>query len=161
MKRKKIKRYWIMLRLLFFKHGKQAADYLRSTEMFAEFGEKCAWYCKKIPSEPELIRIHNNVHVSADVRFITHDIISDMLNNHPQYAAYGPWKFYKGEIEVFDNCMIGAGTTIMYNTKIGPNSIVAAGAVVTSDIPEGEVWGGVPARKLGEVEALVKKRMTT
>ena len=30
---------------------------------------------------------------------------------------------------------------------IGDNCIVAAGSVVTHDIPSGEVWGGVPAKK--------------
>ena len=29
--------------------------------------------------------------------------------------------------------------------EIGPNSIVAAGSVVTRSVPPGEVWGGVPA----------------
>ena len=38
-----------------------------------------------------------------------------------------------GCIEVFDNVFIGSGSIIMYDTKIGPNAIVAAGSVVTKD----------------------------
>lgn len=156
--KKKLKRYWIMLRLCFFKHGLEAAKYLKRKKIFAEFGDGCAWHSKKIPSEPELISIGNNVHVSADVRFITHDIMCDMFNRHPQYSKYAPWPFYKGRIQIKDNCMIGAGSTIMYDTEIGPNSIIAAGAVVTSDVPSGEIGGGVPARKIGYVDALAEKR---
>lgn len=35
--------------------------------------------------------------------------------------------------------------TILPGVEIGPNSIVAAGSVVTRSVPPGEVWGGVPA----------------
>lgn len=34
-------------------------------------------------------------------------------------------------------------------TRIGRNAIVAANAVVTTQVPDGEVWGGVPARRIG------------
>lgn len=46
----------------------------------------------------------------------------------------------------------------MYNTEIGPNSIVAAGAVVTKNVPTGEIWGGVPAHCIGYTLELVEKR---
>ena len=35
---------------------------------------------------------------------------------------------------------------------IGDNSAIAAGAVVTKDIPPGEIWGGVPAKFIKKVE---------
>lgn len=41
---------------------------------------------------------------------------------------------------------------------IGPNAIVAAGAVVCSDVPEGKVVGGVPAKVIGEFDGIRKKR---
>jgi len=34
--------------------------------------------------------------------------------------------------------------------KIGNGAVVAAGAVVTKDIPDFEIWGGVPAKKISE-----------
>lgn len=43
---------------------------------------------------------------------------------------------------------IGFGAIIMRGLRIGEGSIVAAGSVVTHDIPPYEVWAGVPARKL-------------
>ena len=46
----------------------------------------------------------------------------------------------------------------MYNVKIGPNAIVAAGSVVTKDVPEGCIVGGNPAKVIGKYENLVEKR---
>ena len=47
---------------------------------------------------------------------------------------------------------------ILPNVKIGPNAIVAAGAVVTKDVPEGTIVGGNPARVIGSFDDLMEKR---
>ena len=57
-----------------------------------------------------------------------------------------------GKIEICDNVFIGAGATIMYNVTIGSNCIVAAGAVVTKDVPSGSVVAGIPAKVIGSFE---------
>lgn len=49
---------------------------------------------------------------------------------------------------VGDDVWLGHRVTVVGPVRIGSGSIVAAGAVVTKDIPECEVWGGVPARKM-------------
>lgn len=49
---------------------------------------------------------------------------------------------------VEDDVWLGFDVTVCGPVKIGKGSIVAAGAVVTKDIPPCEIWGGVPARKL-------------
>ncbi|WP_461823468.1 acyltransferase [Blautia stercoris] len=67
-------------------------------------------------------------------------------------------KYYIGSIEVYENVMIGADSTIMYDVKIGPNAIVAAGSVVTKDVPEGTIVGGNPAKVIGKFEDFVVKR---
>lgn len=67
-------------------------------------------------------------------------------------------KYYIGSIEVYENVMIGADSTIMYDVKIGPNAIVAAGSVVTKDVPEGTIVGGNPAKVIGKFEDFVIKR---
>ncbi|WP_323483050.1 CatB-related O-acetyltransferase [Polynucleobacter sp. MG-28-Ekke-A2] len=41
---------------------------------------------------------------------------------------------------------IGAHAIILRGVKIGNGAVIAAGAVVTRDIPENQIWGGVPAR---------------
>jgi acetyltransferase-like isoleucine patch superfamily enzyme len=51
-----------------------------------------------------------------------------------------------GTIIIGQNCWIGNNTTILKNSKIGDNSIVAVGAVVSGIFPENVVIGGVPAK---------------
>jgi serine O-acetyltransferase len=52
-------------------------------------------------------------------------------------------------IQVGDNCYFGAGCTILGPCKIGNNVTVAAGAVVTKDVPDNSIIAGVPAKKIG------------
>lgn len=54
-----------------------------------------------------------------------------------------------GTITVEDDVWIGANATILPNVRIGAHSIVAAGAVVTRDVPPRSVVAGVPARVVG------------
>lgn len=53
----------------------------------------------------------------------------------------------KGTI-VGDGVWIGARSVILDGVNIGDNSIVAAGSVVTKNIPPLEIWGGSPAKKI-------------
>ena len=51
-------------------------------------------------------------------------------------------------IQIGDNCYIGTGATILGPVTIGNNVTIAAGAVVTNDVPDNVVVGGVPAKIL-------------
>lgn len=44
------------------------------------------------------------------------------------------------------NAWIGAAATILPGVTIGENSVIAAGAVVSKDIPDNVVAGGIPAK---------------
>ena len=52
----------------------------------------------------------------------------------------------KGDIAVDDDVWIGYGATIMSGVHIGQGAVVAAGAVVTKDVPPYAIVGGVPAK---------------
>ncbi|QDU70843.1 acyltransferase [Mucisphaera calidilacus] len=52
------------------------------------------------------------------------------------------------ETVIEDDAWVGAGTIIMAGVRIGRGAIVAAGAVVTRDVPPFEIHAGIPAKKL-------------
>lgn len=54
----------------------------------------------------------------------------------------------KGDIVVGDDVWIGANTTILSGVSIGNGSIIAAGSVVTKNIPPYTIVGGVPAKEI-------------
>ena len=54
-------------------------------------------------------------------------------------------------ISIGSNVWIGAKATVVAGVTIGPNSVVAANAVVTNDVPSWTVVGGVPARVLRKI----------
>lgn len=57
------------------------------------------------------------------------------------------------KLVIEDNVWIGAKAIILYNThRIGANSIIAAGSLVTKEVPPNTIFGGVPASKIGEVK---------
>lgn len=54
-------------------------------------------------------------------------------------------------IRVGDNVWFGAGCTVLAGVTIGKNSVIAAGSVVTKDIPENVIAAGVPCRVLRQI----------
>ncbi|HNQ34938.1 MAG TPA: DapH/DapD/GlmU-related protein [bacterium] len=51
-------------------------------------------------------------------------------------------------VEVGDGADLGCGSILLPGVTVGAGAIVGAGAVVTRPVPAGEVWAGVPARRL-------------
>ena len=104
-------------------------------------------------SEPWLISLGNHTEVSFDCVFITHDGASWVFRDQERYKNVINF----GKIVIGDNCFIGARSTILPGVNIGNNCVVAAGAVVTKDIPSGEVWGGVPAHFISTTSEYAEK----
>lgn len=57
-----------------------------------------------------------------------------------------------------DDAWIGLRAVVMAGVTVGRGAIVAAGAVVTTDVPAYEIHAGVPARKIGERFASAAER---
>lgn len=92
------------------------------------------------------VSIGDRVFVANDVKFIT--------TNH----AIGPHEQRAGQISaapvvVGDGVWIGAAAIVLPGVRVGAGSIVAAGAVVTRDVPENVMVGGVPARTIKALPA--------
>lgn len=58
---------------------------------------------------------------------------------------------FSSPVVIEKNVWIGSNATILPNVRIGENSIIAAGAVVTKDVPPNSIFGGVPAKLIKEI----------
>jgi acetyltransferase-like isoleucine patch superfamily enzyme len=83
------------------------------------------------------ITIEDNVLIGPKVNLIT--------ENHPVEPSKRKFLDLKS-ILVKQNAWIGAGATILPGVTVGENSVVAAGAVVTKDVPDNTIVGGIPAK---------------
>jgi acetyltransferase-like isoleucine patch superfamily enzyme len=83
------------------------------------------------------ITLEDNVLMGLKVNLIT--------TNHPLDPAQRK-STYSKLIVLRKNAWIGANATIMPCVTIGENAVVAAGAVVTKDVPANSIVAGVPAR---------------
>ena len=131
--------------------GDDYAEYLRLHGDFYAIGKHCSILTSTVFTDPEYVRLGNNVHFSS-CTLIGHDGSIAMLNR-----AYNLKLDSVGKIDIKDNVFIGYNAIVMPNVTIGPNAVVAAGAVVTKDVPEGAIVAGVPAKSIGRVEELAKK----
>jgi sugar O-acyltransferase (sialic acid O-acetyltransferase NeuD family) len=83
--------------------------------------------------------VHRNCIINTRA-LVEHDCILE------DGVEIGPGAVLCGRVFVGANTWIGAGVTVRPKIRIGRNSIIGAGAVVVSDIPDGVVAIGVPAR---------------
>lgn len=143
----------LMLKMILTKSGWKRARLIKKAGIFHSMGDKCYYHPFKLPAEPHLISFGNNVFIATGVTLVTHDMANAVFSNETGV----PLLPMVGKIEIGNNVFIGANATVMPGVKIGNNCVVAAGAVVTHNIPDGEIWGGVPAKKIGLYEELKKK----
>jgi acetyltransferase-like isoleucine patch superfamily enzyme len=59
-----------------------------------------------------------------------------------------------GEVVIGDFSSVGSNATVLPRLRIGKDAIVGAGAVVTRDVPDGQVVVGCPARELTKAQEL-------
>lgn len=154
-----LKRAFLSIRYFLYFDQMKRADFARKKRIYHHVGDNVRLPASIVPLHSELISFHDNIEVASGVKFIVHDAIHGVLNfkyhgtkNNPQF----PEKI--DCIEVMDNVFIGAGTIVLGGVRIGPNVVIGANSLITSDIPEGTVCAGSPARVIGTFDELVEKR---
>jgi acetyltransferase-like isoleucine patch superfamily enzyme len=103
-------------------------------------------------SEPYLVRVGSYVGIANDVQFITHD--GALRAVRPKY----PDAFYYAPITIGSRVVIGAAAILLPGVSIGDDSVVAAGAVVATDVAPGTVVAGVPAKPIKTIEEYAVSR---
>jgi acetyltransferase-like isoleucine patch superfamily enzyme len=102
-------------------------------------------------SEPWLISIGDNVHITNGVKFLTHEggvliyqkAIPDLEVSRP--------------IKIGNDVFIGNDVLILSGATIGNNVIVGAGAIVTKDIPDNSLAVGIPAKVIKSADEYLEK----
>lgn len=109
------------------------------------------------------IDIGKNVFINFDCTFlalggitIEDDVligpkVSLITENHPLNPAERKGLIGQS-IHIRKNAWIGAGATVLPGVTIGENAVVAAGAVVSKDVSDNTIVGGVPAKLIKTIE---------
>lgn len=109
------------------------------------------------------IHLGKNVFINSGCRFqdqggiyigdnvlIGHNVVLATLNHEENPEKRG--NLCPSPIKIADNVWIGSNVTVLPGVTIGKNAIVAAGAVVTKDVAENTVVGGVPAKYIRDIK---------
>lgn len=94
------------------------------------------------------IRVGDDALIASGCKFIDHDhgiAMGEPMNTQPGVTA---------PIVLENDVWLGVNAVVLKGVTIGTGAIVGAGAVVTKSVPPGEIWGGIPARKIGERPAV-------
>ena len=84
------------------------------------------------------ITIGDDVQIAPNAMIFTHDSSKDRKN-----------PIERGVI-IEEGAYIGAGAIILHGVRVGKNAIVGAGAVVTRDVDDNAIVGGVPAKVISK-----------
>lgn len=86
-------------------------------------------------------------------------IITENHSTKRQDIPYGQQGYAGDNVKIGKNVWIGCHVTVLPGVSIGDHAVIGAGAVVTKNVPAGETWAGVPAKKIsrhsGEMPAIV------
>ena len=110
-------------------------------------GEDCFVGDECLLDLAEEIRLEDHVTLAERVLILTHTNVG--YRDHPLQARFPP---VAAPVTIRRGSFVGAAVTILPGLTIGPEAFVAAGSVVTADVPPRTVVAGVPARALRTLE---------
>jgi sugar O-acyltransferase (sialic acid O-acetyltransferase NeuD family) len=107
--------------------------------------------------------LHAGVVLTADVAVGAHVVVMPaVVLTHDDRVGdgvtFGAGAIVAGGVTIGDAAYVGSGALLREHVTIGAEAVVGMGAVVTRSIAAGEVWAGVPARRLRPALALAEAR---
>lgn len=95
-----------------------------------------------------LLDARNEIHIGKNVNFSSRVSIYTADHDHSD-------KYFRGKsdgsyrVVIGDRAWIGPNVIILHSVEIGEGAVVAAGSVVTKDVPEYAIVAGIPAKQIG------------
>jgi len=96
----------------------------------------------------EGVSIGDGVFVGHGVMFVN-DLYPRAVNDDGSLQKEGDWEVSRTYVK--ERVSIGSNATVLCGLTIGQQALIAAGAVVTKDVPDYAIVAGVPARIIGDV----------
>lgn len=90
------------------------------------------------------VSIGSDSRIGPQVLIIDHD---HEMKRHQRIVDQG---YVTASVRVGNDCWIGARAILLKGASMGDAAVLGAGSVLRAHVPPGEIWAGVPARKIGE-----------
>tara|TARA_R110000787_G_scaffold6697_9_gene23285 strand:- start:3512 stop:4063 length:552 start_codon:yes stop_codon:yes gene_type:complete len=103
----------------------------------------CAIYCS------QNVTINDFVFIGGDCRIYDTDFHSIYIENRKIKPEIG---VNCAPVLIKYGAFIGAGSVILKGVVLGKNCVIAAGSIVSKNIPDNEIWGGNPAKFIKKIE---------
>ena len=104
---------------------------------------------------PYMIKIGNNVHITAGVTILNHGYDWIVANE-----KYGNVFGCVGTVKIGNNVFIGNNAPILKGAEIGDNVIIGANSLVNNKCLKEGVYAGVPAKYIMSLDEYIKKRIS-
>ncbi len=117
--------------------------------IYSDFGKNITVGKRVFMNEGCAFQDQGGIEIGDDC-LIGHQVVIATLNHDPAPSERG--SMIAAPVKLGRRVWVGAHATILPGVTIGDNAIVAAGAVVTKDVPANTVVGGVPAKFIKYVD---------
>nr|WP_314544084.1 gamma carbonic anhydrase family protein [uncultured Empedobacter sp.] len=122
-----------------------------------EMGNDCSiWFSAVVRGDVHYIKMGNKVNVQDNATIhATYQKSPTTIGNN---VSIGHNAIVHG-CTIHDNVLVGMGAIVMDDCVIESNSLIAAGAILTkgTHVKEGELWAGIPAKKIKDVPKELKE----
>lgn len=110
-------------------------------------GNGCSIWYNTVISARESIVIGDNCAISWNCTILDSDMHQMLLDDTSPVSEHAP----ACPVVLEDRVWLGAGVTVLKGVRIGHDSVVAAGSLVTRDVPPHTLVAGSPAKPIREI----------